>query len=239
MRRLRILLLLIALSAVVYVVLIAVPTWNRVSETLANTPRHVRLTDLKPEQQSLLHALRDPAVVCTSGLTIQEEAWRCPSAFSFLTPNAKSRIEQRIAEAVVHARLNEEQRLDYLLNALYWGQPRDTMIIGLDAASRTYLNKAPADLTRAELLSLIAMIRSPNNLNPQYHAGQNRARVGELERALAAQKRRASSTIAHDAVSRSRQDRNQSQCHRLRGLGHRRPERSVRRAAGVGAHLRR
>jgi len=189
MRRLRILLLLVALSAVVYVILIAVPTWTRVSETLANTPRRMSVADLKPEQQSLLHALRDPAVVCTSGLTIQEEAWRCPTAFPFLAPDSKSRIEQRIGEAVVHARLNEEQRIDYLLNALYWGQPRDTMIIGLDAASHAYFNKAQADLTRAELLSLIAMIRSPNNLNPKYHAEQNRARVAELERALAAQKR--------------------------------------------------
>src|SRR5690606_10077812 len=58
--------------------------------------------------------------------------------------------------------LSKEEILELYLNRIFWG----ISAYGIAAASRQYYDKAPEDLSLAEMAMLVAILPAPNRINP-------------------------------------------------------------------------
>lgn len=90
----------------------------------------------------------------------------------FLT--AERTFSRKAAEAMlailIELRLSKDDILEAYLNDVYLGHREGTTVVGLDEASRVYFDKAPEELSVAEVALLAGMIRAPNRDNPEENA---------------------------------------------------------------------
>ncbi|MBI1984932.1 MAG: transglycosylase domain-containing protein [Candidatus Wildermuthbacteria bacterium] len=126
----------------------------------ANFYHHFGL-DWKGIARSMLKnlRLRDPSQF-VGGSTISQQFVRS----SLLT--RKKTVERKIQEIVLtlelERRYSKEQILEFYLNQIPFG----SNAYGVAAASKTYFNKTPKDLTVAEAALLAAMIQAPSYYSP-------------------------------------------------------------------------
>ncbi|WP_221277057.1 transglycosylase domain-containing protein [Deinobacterium chartae] len=73
--------------------------------------------------------------------------------------------ERKVKEALlgleVERRYSKQELLTLYLNLAYWGRGSGAEIVGIDAAARAYLGRAPRDLTLAESVYLATLLPAP------------------------------------------------------------------------------
>lgn len=78
---------------------------------------------------------------------------------------------------VLNKKMSKQQQLQLFVSSIYMGQYKGARIIGLPAAARAYFDKELPQLTEAEFVSLVAMVKAPNFFHPEKGPQQLRERV--------------------------------------------------------------
>jgi penicillin-binding protein 1B len=94
----------------------------------------------------------DQQIIKTRFLS-QERTWR-------------RKFVEVVLALVLDARMSKDEILDIYLNDVYLGHNGGKPVLGLDEASRLYLNKLPRDLRVDEAAMLASIVRAPNRDNP-------------------------------------------------------------------------
>lgn len=115
--------------------------------------------------------------------------------------------ERKLREAVMavllERRYTKDEILETYLNEIYMGQNGPMGVYGVGEAAAYYFGVEIATLTKAELATLAAVIRSPNSYSPMEHPERVEARRNEIVRRLADLGRldpQEAETIAAEAV---------------------------------------
>src|SRR5438105_14833988 len=78
----------------------------------------------------------------------------------------KRKFVEVILAILLDARLPKDEILEIYLNDIYLGHNGGKPVLGIDEASRLYLNKLPRDLRVDEAAMLASIVRAPNRDNP-------------------------------------------------------------------------
>lgn len=104
----------------------------------------------------------DQQIIKTRFLT-QERTWR-------------RKIVEIILAVLLDARMSKDEILEIYLSDVYLGHANGRPVLGVDEASRMYLNKLPAALRLDEAATLASIVRAPNRDNPAKRPDIVRAR---------------------------------------------------------------
>jgi monofunctional biosynthetic peptidoglycan transglycosylase len=85
---------------------------------------------------------------------------------------------------VVDARLGKTRQLQLFLQHVYMGRHGNRQVYGFPDAARVYFGKDPRQLSRREVITLVAMMVGPNQFHPVRHPGVLAERVRRIERLL-------------------------------------------------------
>lgn len=148
---------------------------------------------LSGERRTILLMVQDPGFARHAGVDL-----RTPGAglttisqslakiyhFERFTPGPE-KIPQSIAAIAYEQRLTKNQELTLFLNAAYLGQDADETVRGFFEASRIYFGKPLEALTRAQFVTLVAMLIGPDVYHPDRNPEALAERVRRIERYLA------------------------------------------------------
>lgn len=90
--------------------------------------------------------------------------------------NPLRKVQEIFISRELEQHLSKERILEIYLNVIEWGDS----IYGIDAASRRYFGKSPADLRPEEAAILAAMIPNPRRLTPSLNGAYLEKRKGEI-----------------------------------------------------------
>ncbi|HUR82389.1 MAG TPA: PBP1A family penicillin-binding protein [Thermoanaerobaculia bacterium] len=79
----------------------------------------------------------------------------------------RRKITEIVLAVLLDLRLTKQEILELYLNDVYLGHHAGSPILGIDEASRLYFDKVPRQLRVDEAALLAAMIRAPNQKNPE------------------------------------------------------------------------
>jgi membrane carboxypeptidase/penicillin-binding protein PbpC len=85
----------------------------------------------------------------------------------------------------LYPKVDKSRTLQAFLATAYFGRHDGRSVIGIGGAARAWYGKTPAALTDREFLSVIAILPSPNTLNPHDNRAANADRVVRIEQLLA------------------------------------------------------
>jgi membrane peptidoglycan carboxypeptidase len=85
---------------------------------------------------------------------------------------------------VVDARLGKTRQLQLFLQHVYMGRHGSRQVYGFPDAARAYFRKDPRQLSRREVVTLVAMMVGPNQFHPVRHPNALAERVRRIERLL-------------------------------------------------------
>jgi membrane carboxypeptidase/penicillin-binding protein len=85
---------------------------------------------------------------------------------------------------VVDARLGKTRQLQLFLQHVYMGRQGNRQVYGFPAAARAYFGKDARQLSRNEIVTLVAMVVGPNQFHPVRHPGALAERTRRIERLL-------------------------------------------------------
>ena len=86
---------------------------------------------------------------------------------------------------VLHHNLSKDQQLKLFVSSIYMGGNKGAQLRGMPAAANSYFGKPLSNLSHAEFISLVAMLKSPNYFHPLQGAEQLKIRVHRIEKILA------------------------------------------------------
>ncbi|MFN2567131.1 MAG: transglycosylase domain-containing protein [Gemmatimonadaceae bacterium] len=89
-----------------------------------------------------------------------------------------------VMAVVVNKRLGKTLQLKLYLQHVYMGRHRDRQIYGFPDAARAYFGKEARQLSRREVVTLVAMIVGPNRFHPVLQSAALGERVRRIERLL-------------------------------------------------------
>ena len=78
----------------------------------------------------------------------------------------KRKFIEIVLAVLLDARMSKDEILEVYLNDVYLGHNSGKPVLGIDEASRLYLDKLPTDLRLDEAAMLASIIRAPNRDNP-------------------------------------------------------------------------
>lgn len=151
-------------------------TPDLISEALNRYGTELTLADLSPARKAMVLAIEDPTFLHHRGVDLttpgagmttitQGLVKRLYFPDGFRPGIAKIR-QTLIAQYALDALSSKEQQLLLFLNMSYLGNANDKPIDGFANAARHYFGKEFAALTDDEFLALLAMLISPNTLQP-------------------------------------------------------------------------
>jgi monofunctional glycosyltransferase len=85
---------------------------------------------------------------------------------------------------VVNARLGKTRQLQLFLQHVYMGRHGSRQVYGFPDAARAYFGKDARQLSRREVVTLVAMMVGPNRFHPVRHPDALAERVRRIERLL-------------------------------------------------------
>src|SRR5918999_2370262 len=85
---------------------------------------------------------------------------------------------------VVDARLGKTRQLQLFLQHVYMGRQGNRQVYGFPTAARAYFGKDARQLSRNEIVTLVAMVVGPNQFHPVRHPGALAERTRRIERLL-------------------------------------------------------
>src|SRR5205823_14904074 len=88
----------------------------------------------------------------------------------------KRKFVEIILAILLDARLPKDEILEIYLNDVYLGHNGGKPVLGVDEASRLYLDKMPSQLRLDEAAMLASIVRAPNRDNPSKRPDLVRAR---------------------------------------------------------------
>jgi penicillin-binding protein 1B len=103
-------------------------------------------------------------VITQGGSTIDQQIIKA----RFLTQERtwRRKFVEMILAVLLDARLSKDEILEIYLNDVYLGHSGGKPVLGIDEASRLYLNKLPGQLRLDEAAMLASIVRAPNRDNP-------------------------------------------------------------------------
>ncbi len=123
--------------------------------------------------RALVAALRAGAIE-QGGSTIDQQIVRA----RFLSPERtwRRKFVEIVLALLLDARMSKNEILEVYLNDVYLGNNGGKPVLGIDEASRLYLDELPSDLSVDQAAMLAGMIRAPNRDNPWRRPDVIRAR---------------------------------------------------------------
>ena len=192
---------LMALVALLLVILIAYKVFavwrarERTPQVLAAAGKgELRLQDVGGRRLRMLLRVEDPAFYTHQGVDFSTPGAGMTSItqglvkrfyFDRFKPGFAKLEQSLIARFVFDPAMPKNDQLKAYLNHSYFGNPEGTPVIGFAEASRTYFGRELHQLNDREFLSLVAMLMSPNQLDPMRHRRENSERVRRIEAMLA------------------------------------------------------
>ncbi len=161
----------------------------------------VRLDDLPPKLTLALQAIEDRKFASHHGVDfrgIARAAWanlragKVVQGGSTLTQqlvknfflNRERSLTRKINEAIMslllEARYDKKEILEAYANEIYLGQDGNRAIHGFGLATQFYFNKPPQELTVAESVLLVAILRGPTYYDPRRHPERALERRNQL-----------------------------------------------------------
>lgn len=186
------------------IVLVVYEIW-RVIEARAATPeifaRVERIADpqvsqLRPEITDILIKIEDPTfwdndgidfTTPGQGLTTLTQALAKRLYFEHFTPGLAKIELILIAKFALTPLVSKEDILSAFLTTAYLGQDSSGAVIGFSNAAQRWYGKDLRALSVEEFTGLVAMLPSPNTLDPERHPLKNQDRVYKIKRLLAGQ----------------------------------------------------
>ncbi|RYY25693.1 MAG: glycosyl transferase family 51 [Sphingomonadales bacterium] len=156
--------------------------------------RPLKLADLPEGRRAALIAVEDPGFYSHhgldfftpgAGLTSIAQALVRRLYFDEFSPGFATIEQSLIARFAFDAAVPKDEQLEIFLNQASFGAPDGRPVIGFPAAARTFYGRDVADLSEREYLSLVAMLITPDTLDPNEHAAANEQRVRRIEALLA------------------------------------------------------
>lgn len=138
------------------------------------SPIMIQMLVMKEDRRFYLHEGFDPAGMARAML-LNAKAGKWKAGGSTITQqvaknlflNADKTIERKLRELVLAVRLDlnysKNDILEMYLNIAYFGEDA----YGIGAASRTYFNKTPSELTSSEAAILVGLLPAPSVFNPK------------------------------------------------------------------------
>lgn len=155
--------------------------------------RPVRLKDIDPRRLDMLLKVDDPGFYRHHGVDFS-----APGRMTTITQalvkhmyfkhfhSGFAKIEQDlIARFVLDPAMSKADQLEVFLNYSPLGHVDGREVIGFGDAARAYYGRDLGALTDRQFLSLVAMLKAPDALDPRRHAAANAERVDRIERLLA------------------------------------------------------
>jgi len=161
----------------------------------------VRLDELPPKLMVALQAVEDRKFASHYGIDfrgIARAAWanlragKVVQGGSTLTQQLvknfylgsertlRRKINEAIMSLLLEARFEKEDILEAYANEIYLGQDGNRAIHGFGLAAQFYFNKPPQELTLAESVLLVAILRGPTYYDPRRHPERALMRRNQL-----------------------------------------------------------
>ncbi len=148
-----------------------------------------RFSQLPEEYRQILIKVQDPgfyrhkgfdAETPGAGWTTVTQSLAKHFYFRKFKPGWRKIPQTAYARFALHPNMSKELQMDFFINISYYGKGKK----GILPASEYYFKKRPEELDRDEFISLIAVLNSPNELNPEDNPEANRERVRKIKRYL-------------------------------------------------------
>ena len=167
---------------------------QRTPQVLAEAAKgELQLADLPPRRIAMLLKVEDPNFYGHKGVDFSTPGAGMTSItqslvkrfyFDDFQPGFAKLEQSLIARFVLHPAMPKRMQLQAYLNHSHFGWREGRPIIGLAAAARLYYGRDAARLTDREFLSLIAMLMSPRDFDPERRPSANAERVRRIEAML-------------------------------------------------------
>src|SRR5882672_8693064 len=102
--------------------------------------------------------------IAAGGSTIDQQIIR--SRFLSQERTWRRKITEIVLAILLDARMSKDEILEIYLNDVYLGHSGGRPVLGIDEASRLYLDKLPGQLRLDEAAMLASIVRAPNRDNP-------------------------------------------------------------------------
>ena len=196
-RRIRVALLLAALPLALlaaYESFALIRAKQRTPEVLdAAAQGELSYRDLSDRRREMLLQVEDPGFFAHRGVDFSTPGQGMTSLtqslvkrfyFDDFQPGFAKLEQSLIARFILDPAMSKEAQLTAFLNHSHFGTVRGRRVIGFADAARTYYGKELAALSDRQFLSLVAMLRAPQRLDPMRHGPANAERVRRIERML-------------------------------------------------------
>ena len=194
---------LIALSAVVAVSLVYVlsllleayritPSVREKAQMLEETGP--RIQDLPVEWKAIILKVEDPGFyehngvdlsTPGAGLTTITQGLAKSHFFHKFAPGLHAKLKQTLCAIVLDRELEKDLQLTLLLHTASLGPSKDGWVVGFSEAAHAYFGKELSGLTRAEFISLVAMLIGPVAYHPTKQPEALADRVSRIDALLA------------------------------------------------------
>jgi membrane peptidoglycan carboxypeptidase len=161
--------------------------------SVAARPR--RLADVPEKRRAMLLAVEDPGFYRHHGIDLSTPGAGWTTITQSLVKHLYfpdgfkpgfAKIEQSlIAWWVLDPAVSKDEQLEIFVNHASFGTIDGRDVIGFADAARTFYARPIAELSDRELLSLVAMLIGPNELDPRTHPRENARRTDRIEALLA------------------------------------------------------
>jgi membrane carboxypeptidase/penicillin-binding protein len=163
-----------------------------VAEILRGADPHI--DRIAPRRIAILIAVEDPTFWTNNGIdlsspgagfTTLSQGLGKSILFAHFTPGLAKPELMLLTRFALIPTVSKRDILRAVLASAYFGNDGRGPIHGFPEASRRFFGKEVDQLDDREFLSLIAMLPSPNRLDPLRHARENAERLDRIERMLA------------------------------------------------------
>ncbi|MBT1701038.1 transglycosylase domain-containing protein [Fulvivirgaceae bacterium PWU4] len=165
-----------------------------VEKALQSEAMRLELADLTREQRHILLKVQDPNFYYHkgydfstpgTGLTTISQGLVKIFYFDDFKPGVQKIKQTLIARFAFDALTPKDTILKLFINKVYLGHHQGKAVNGFEDASRIYYSKSFNQLSEAEYLSLVAMIRAPATFHCIAHKNENQLRVSRIKTMLA------------------------------------------------------
>ena len=193
MRFRRAILLLLAalpLAALLYEVGAVLYARAKTSEILERvSAREIRLSSVPPRRIRMLLAVEDPGFfrhrgidfdTPGQGMTTMTQSLAKFLYFRRFTSGIDKPELMLVSRFALDPAVSKREQLEIFLNYASFGTFRGRPVIGFAAAARTFYGRDLSQVSDRQFLSLIAMLISPNSLDPLRHREANAERTDRI-----------------------------------------------------------
>lgn len=204
------LLFLILAAIAVYCAVVGIWARFSVAELVAIYPRNQNIVELPRDYVKMMLKIEDPNFYRHSGFDISVgqgkttltsaiakeiflfggklEGWRGKIQSFYrlaLNPHKKIDLSRNLMAIILNQYLSKNEQLNFFVANVSLGSHNGVQIRGLAQASTIYFTKPLSDISKQEMIALIAMMKAPSHYHPFKNPAALKRRIGRITRLLA------------------------------------------------------